>query len=177
MAENYQLVIDGCKKQREQSQLEFYKLFYKAVYNSCFRILRRQEEAEEAMQDTFIKAFDNISSLNIGTHPEPWLKRIAINTSIDRLRKKKQVLLELNSNTEIEEEETESYDDKLLKVEAIKKGIELLPQGFRLVLGLHLIEEYSFEEVAKTLQISASTVRSQYVRGRARLREMLISNQ
>ncbi|MDR0661149.1 MAG: RNA polymerase sigma factor [Prevotellaceae bacterium] len=174
MEVNLDALIENCKKQDSKARMEVYQLFYGSVYNTCFRILRRQDEAEDAMQDSFIKVFEKIDTYNSSVSFRAWLKRIAINTAIDMLRKKKVVFLELDERTSVaEEEDVDNFHDNMLKVESIKKRIETLSEGYRLVLTLHLIEGYDYDEVAEILKISNSTVRSQYIRGKKRLLEIL----
>lgn len=173
MERSYNTLIEDCKKQSHKAQMEVYRLFYRGVYNACFRILRRQDEAEDAMQDSFIKVFEKIELYNNSMSFEAWIKRIAINTSIDALRKKKVTIVELDERISITEDDFEDFNEKMLKVEAIKRGIDMLSEGFRLVLTLHLIEGYDYDEIAEILNISNSTVRSQYIRGKKRLLEML----
>lgn len=176
MNQNHHTLVAECKAQNSSAQLALYRMFYKGVYNTCFRILERQDEAEDAMQESFIKAFDRIDSLADSVSLEAWLKRIAVNTSIDALRKKKLNLQEMNDNIDVEEDEVDNFYEIQLKVEAIKKGIELLPQGFRLVVTLHLLEGFDYEEIAEILKVKESTVRSQYVRGKKRLLELMAKN-
>lgn len=170
-------LIESCKKQSPKAQMEVYRIFYRSVYNSCFRILRRQDDAEDAMQDSFIKVFEKINTYQRGTPFEAWIKRIAINTAIDALRKKKMITLELDERITVVDDDFDDFNETLLKVEAIKRGIEVLPEGYRLVLTLHLIEGYEYDEIAEILNISNSTVRSQYIRGKKRLLEILTAKE
>lgn len=170
---NQNTLIESCKRQDRKAQMEVYRLYYRSIYNTCFRILRRQDEAEDAMQDSFIKVFDKIEAYSDSTPFEAWIKRIAINTSIDALRKKKVNVVELDERTPITEDDVDDFNEKMLKVEAIKKGIDALPEGYRIILTLHLIEGYDYEEIAEILNISNSTARSQYTRGKKRLLEIL----
>lgn len=173
----HNVLIERCKKQNPKAQMEVYRLFYRSLYNTCFRILRRQDEAEDAMQDSFIKVFEKICTYNESTPFEAWAKRIAINTAIDALRKKKVAMLELDERVAVAEDDIDELNENMLKVEAIKKGIDSLSEGYRLVLTLHLIEGYDYDEIAEILNISNSTVRSQYIRGKKRLLEMLTAKE
>lgn len=165
---NYKLILRHCRQNDGRAQLEFYMLFYKSVYNSCLRILNHPQEAEEVMQESFLKIFD---------HPELYqeeekamermLKRIAINHSIDLYRKRKVEFVEWDVCYDKEEEEEE--EDTELRLEAIQKMMKLLPEGYRMVLSLHLIEELEYDEIAEKLGVSASTIRSQFVRARQKL--------
>ncbi len=106
-----------------------------------------------------------------------WLKRIVINTSIDKLRKRRKLMeAELSEgNTPGEEDETsasEKEEDIEIQAEQIRKAIMLLPEGYRIVVSLHLLEGYDHEEIGKILGISNSTARSQFARGRKKLTEI-----
>ena len=169
-------LIESCKKQSSKAQMEVYRIFYRSIYNTCYRILRRQDDAEDAMQDSFIKVFEKIESYSSGTPFEAWIKRIAINTSIDMLRKKRLATIELDERITVVDDDVDDFNETMLKVDAIKRGIELLPEGYRLVLTLHLIEGYEYDEIAEVLNIANSTVRSQYIRGKKRLLEILTTN-
>ncbi len=161
-------IIEACRRGDRRAQTELYDRFAPGVYNSCLRILGDRAAAEDAMQDSFIKAFGRLPD---DIPLEAWLRRVAINTSIDVLRRRKMVFTSLNEN--LPDEEPEHEEDVKASVAAIREGMQRLPEGYRLVLTLHLVEGYSFDEAAEALGITPSTVRSQYVRGKARLREIL----
>jgi len=130
-------------------------------------------DAEEAMHDVFLKIFEKIDDLQDEKLFVAWSQRIAIRTSIDRVRKKKPIFEQVDNLAIAEEEPDESPE---LTVEAVKRELERLPDGYRIVLSMRLFEECEFDEIAKVLQIKESTVRSQYVRGRDKLAKMLTNN-
>ena len=158
-------------------QQELYNLHYRRIYNTCLRIIGDSMEAEEAMHDVFLKLFDNIEDLQDEKAFYSWSRSIAMRTSIDIVRKKKP-LFEQIDNLQIAAEEP--YEETELTVEAIKREVNRLPDGYRIILSMRLFDECGFEEIAGILQIKESTVRSQYVRGRdrlaKRLRELRIEN-
>ncbi len=168
---SYKVIVQQCRKRERRAQLEFYMLFYKSVYNSCFRILGNQQEAEEIMQESFLKVLDKTELLqeDAGTM-EKMLKRIAINSSIDCYRKRKIRFVELEDKYAIvPETETEELQQNEIRIEAIERMMQLLPQGYRLILSLHLIEGMDYAEIAERLNVSASTIRSQFTRARQKL--------
>ena len=130
-------------------------------------------DAEEVMHDVFLKIFEKIDDLQDEKLFVAWSQRIAIRTSIDRVRKKKPIFEQVDNLAIAEEEPDESPE---LTVEAVKRELERLPDGYRIVLSMRLFEECEFDEIAKVLQIKESTVRSQYVRGRDKLAKMLTNN-
>ena len=170
---DYKIIIRKCLQKDDRAQLEFYMHFYKSVYNSCFRILGNPQEAEEVMQETFLKAFDKLETYDCDEKSmERILKRIAVNRSIDLYRKRKIRFKELDEevDTIMEEDEQEEIE---IRLEAIGRAMKLLPEGYRIILSLHLLENMEYEEIAQKLQISASTARSQFTRARQKLIQLV----
>mgnify|MGYP003623366803 CR=1 FL=1 len=165
-------IIEGCKRQDHKAQMQFYNMYYKMVYNSCYRILSQAMEAEDAMQESFLKAFEKIDMIG-DAPPEAWLRRIAINTSIDKLKKKKVTVTELDDRMPVTEEEAYDEEEIIWKVEQIKKAISRLPDTHRVILTLHLLEGYDYDEIAQILDIKEGTARGQYARARQKLVEFL----
>ncbi len=179
MGSNYknihQDLIDACRHGNAKAQFEIYKLYYKAMYNSCFRILNNTQEAEDVMQEAFLSAFDKINSYKGEVSFGAWLKRIVVNRALDFLKKNKIDSLPLDDKINQLSEEKETHEDIELEddVVEIKKAIEKLPSGYRIVLSLYLIESYDHEEIGEILNISASTSRSQYNRAKKKLIQIL----
>ena len=179
MGSNYrnihQDLIDACRHGNAKAQFDIYKLYYKAMYNSCFRILNNTQEAEDVMQEAFLSAFDKINSYKGEVSFGAWLKRIVVNRALDFLKKNKIDSLPLDEkiNQLSAEEETHVDIETENDVAEIKKAIEQLPSGYRIVLSLYLIEAYDHEEIGEILNISASTSRSQYNRAKKKLIQIL----
>lgn len=170
-------IIEDCKKKDRQAQFRVYKLYYKNMYNLSLRIVNNTQEAEDIMQESFLSAFDNLGSYSGKSSFGAWLKRIVINKSLDALKKNKYDLINLDDNL-AEPADTSEEDSELIKVEAekINKGIKLLPDGYRIIMSLYLLEGYDHEEIADILSISSSTSRSQYARAKKKLVEILNKN-
>jgi RNA polymerase sigma-70 factor (ECF subfamily) len=147
-------------------QRELYELHYRRIYNTCLRIIGNPMDAEEAMHDVFLKLFDHIDDLQDEKAFLSWSRQTAIRTSIDRVRRKNPVFVQIDDLSIADEEPDEEPE---LSVEAVKRELNRLPDGYRIVLSMRLFEECEFDEIAKALQIKTSTVRSQYVRGRDQL--------
>ena len=161
-------------------QRELYQLHYRRIYNTCLRIIGNRMDAEEAMHDVFLKLFNHLEHLKDEKAIYAWSRTVAIRTSIDRVRKKKRWVFEQverlhQSITDDEPDEEEVEEPLELSVEAIKSQLNHLPDGYRVVVSMRLFEESSFEEIAKMLHIRESTARSQYVRGREKLSNLLKS--
>jgi RNA polymerase sigma-70 factor (ECF subfamily) len=151
------------------------------MYNSCFRILRDKCEAEDAMQESFLKAFSNIDKYDSNTSFDAWILRIAINTAIDKLRKSKIEFIDYSdtvSSSIIDDSNEEAEERELVmeKVEQIKTAIEQLPNTARLIVSLYLIEGYDHEEIADILKIQPGNVRIQYMRAKQKLIEIIKQN-
>ena len=168
-------LIERCRKGERLAQEQIYRLYYRAMYNVSFRLLNNQMEAEDVMQEAFLSAFRNINSWRGEVTFGSWLKRIVINKSIDSLRLRKLKLEEINEKIENEtgEADIEIDDDGREAVERIRKAMQELPEGFRTVLSLFLFEGYDHAEIAHIFNISESTSRSQLVRAKKRLADIL----
>ena len=173
MSNTAQKIIEGCKNNDANAQMQFYDMYCKPVYNCCLRILQKTTEAEDAMQESFLKAFGKIDT--IGDAPsEAWLRRIAINTSVDVLKKKKKIkFTEPNAGLQIAEDEPYDEEETDRKVNRVKQAIKLLPDGQRMILTLHLIDGFDYEEISKILNIKQGTARAQFTRARQKLAESL----
>jgi len=168
--------IAACKKHDVKAQRAFYNLFYKTVYNTCYRILSNTMDAEDAMQETFIKAFSKIQSIS-DAPPEAWLKRIAINSSLDILKSKHPEQEETDEIRYIANEIPPDEETIIWKVEQIKTAMEKLPEKCRIILSLYLMEGYDHEEIATILQLNEATSRSQYSRAKQKLIEIIKQTQ
>lgn len=166
-----QLLIAKCKKGDPRAQHAVYELYVKAMYNTVICIVPHQMEAEDIVQEAFIKAFAKIKQYREEASFGAWLKRIMINTALSALRKTSPVFTDLEVVEEWpEEDETqEAYPNGALIHAAIKE----LPEGCRVVFSLHLLEGYPQQKVAEMLHISESTVKTQYRRAKMLLREKL----
>jgi len=146
-------------------------LYYKSMYSVCLRIVNDSTEAEDVMQEAFLKAFKKIDSYKGEVSFGAWLKKIVINRSLDYLKKKKVRFEEMNERTN----QIADYQmtTKEVNIEAIKKAIHNLPDGYRIVLSLYLIEGYDHEEISQILGISNSSSRTQLLRAKNKLKEQL----
>ncbi len=169
-------IIDQCRRGEHKAQMQLYKTFYKRVYNTCYRVLHNQLEAEDVMQESFLKALSGLDNYNESIPFEAWLVRIAINTSIDRLRKKELDIITLNENICYDISDTddnEDWDNIITEVKRVKLAIEKLPESSRLIINLYLIEGYDHDEIAEILHIAPGTVRVQYMRAKQKLIELI----
>jgi len=163
-------LIEKCKNGDSQAQFSLYNQYKKAMYNLAHRILNNREDAEDILQEAFVDCFRNIGSFRFESTFGAWLKKILLNRCINHLRKKKLDLTLCENLPPViyEEEEDVTYDTG-----KIFKGIEMLPDGYRIILTLYLLEGYDHSEISQILDISESTSKSQYMRAKERLRRIL----
>jgi len=146
------------------------------LYNVSLRILKNEHDAQDAVHDAFIKAFQNISKIENELKLAAWLKRIVINGSLDFLRKKKKVrwLEDSMAFQQHEEgEEVELLGEESLTLDDVKKAIINLKDKYRIIIVLYLLENYTHKEIAEQLGLKESTVRNQYARGKQLLKKQL----
>ena len=135
------------------------------------RIINDEMEAEDVMQEAFLSAFEKIDTYKGEVSFGAWLKKIVINRSLDHLKKKRVKFEEVTEKTE----RIPDYQMEIKEVDVnqIKKAIQQLPDGYRVVLSLYLIEGYDHEEISQILEISNSASRTQLLRAKNKLREQL----
>lgn len=166
-------LIEECRKGNSRAQFTLYNQYSKAMYNIAYRMLNNREDAEDMLQETFIDCFRNISSFRFESTFGAWLRKILINKCINQLRKKKIdfTLYDTLPDTPYQEEE-----ELVFETGKVIKGIELLPDGYRVILTLYLLEGYDHQEISQILGISESTSKSQYSRAKEKLRSQLSKN-
>lgn len=168
-------LIEGCRQGSHAAQLALYRNHAGRLYAACFRIIGNAPEAEEAMQDAFLKIFTRIGQYRTGLCFEAWMQRIAVRTAIDYVRKQNPVPEELTDRyADTSAEEDESAEESIAySVDRVKNALQRLPAGYRMILSLYLFEGYDMEEIASILHIKQVTVRTQYVRAKKKLLELI----
>ncbi|MDY7395599.1 RNA polymerase sigma factor [Aureibaculum sp. 2210JD6-5] len=167
-------LLRECKNGKQSAQFEIYKLYYKAMYNTAVRILKDSFEAEDVMQESFLIAFEKLSTFKAEVSFGAWLKRIVINKSITHLRKKskiKEVPLDV-----VKEQTDESIEDtnyEALSPKEIISGINKLKDNYRIALTLNLIEGYDYEEISEIMMITNQNSRTTISRAKNKLRTLL----
>ena len=155
------------------AQFELYKLYAKAMYNVALRILNYEEEAEDVLQEAFLDAFTRIVDFRQETTFGLWLKQIVINKSINYLRKRKFEFVSTDEVSEVPDEVSADEYEVRLQADEIRNAIKELPDGYRVVLSLYLLEGYDHEEIAHILKISENTSRTQFMRAKKKLKSIL----
>lgn len=166
-------IIEKCKKHDRRAQLKLYNQYCDAMYNVAYRFMKNSQDAEDAMQEAFIKAFKKIDSYKGEVTFGAWLKKIVIHTSIDMLKSAKLKFADVDDNylNVVSDDDWEIEDG--ISIEEIKSAIAQLPQKYELVLSLFLIEGYDHSEISSILEISEVNSRTQLLRGKKKLKESL----
>lgn len=167
----HQEIIDQCREGSQKAQFKLYKLYYKSMYSVSLRIVNDESEAEDVMQEAFLSAFEKISTYRGEVSFGAWLKKVVINRSLDCLKKRKARFEELDERTM----ELPDLKEPVSGVDTgmIQRAIQCLPDGYRTILSLFLIEGYDHEEISEILGISNAASRTQYSRAKSKLRDYL----
>ena len=173
---HYDLVVE-CKQGSKKACFELYRLYSKAMLNVAFRIVGSIDEAEDVLQDAFLDAFNRVRDFRQETTFGLWLKQIVVHRAINLLRKRKLEMVELGEDQIENMPDEESADDEEIqyKVAQVKEAMKVLPDGYRVVLSLYLLEGYDHEEIGQVLNISENTSRTQFLRAKRKLNEILKS--
>lgn len=167
-------LLERCKDGDKKAQSDLYHRYARAMFNVAMRITRDYMEAEDVLQESFVRAFKNLTSFKGDATFGAWLKRIVINTAINHLKRRRFLYDHLDEkHSDISpSEEPESFSAQP-HTSQIQWAIKKLPEGYRLVFNLYLIEGYDHQEISHILNISEATSKSQYCRAKKKLRELL----
>lgn len=163
-------LISGCIKESRMAQRALYDRFSGKMYSVCLRYTGEITEAEDVLQEGFIKVFDNITKFRNEGSLEGWVRKIMVNTALQHLKKSRNSLIDSRADAygEMEDYVNDEAFDILNRISAaeIVKMISQLPAGYRTVFNLYIIDGYSHKEIAEMIQINESTSRSQLVKAR-----------
>ena len=171
---NVDELIARCRGGDRHAYQQLYKMYSRAMYNEGYRIVNNTDEAKDVLQEAFISAFNNLETYRGDSAFGAWLKRIVVNKAINLVRRKKFERFPENENFDVREETiVDELDGYPFEVEKVRKAIEQLPDGYRVVLSLYLLEGYDHGEIGEILGITESTSKSQFNRSKKKLKEIL----
>jgi len=156
-----------------KAQYRLYQLYAKAMLNICMRMMSGREDAEDMLQESFAEAFRRLHTFRFESTFGAWLKRIVVNRCINELRRRKADLRYFEDMHLFEGRKEEEDTETGLSVEKVKSAMKELPNGSRMIFSLYLLEGYDHIEIAEILNISVSNSKSQYMRARQRVKELL----
>lgn len=164
-------LIADCKKNDTKAQAQLYKLFAAKFFGVCLKYSANYAEAEDNLQDGFLIIFKKIDQFNFKGSFEGWAKRIMINNALQKYRGGVRFLEIVNED--IAEEETLEIDDDNISLDYLISIIQELPERYRLVFNLYVLDDYSHKEIAEMLDITTGTTKSNLARARAILKEKI----
>jgi len=166
-------MIKGCLKNNPLAQRTLYNKLGPKMMGVCLRYMTNMEEAQDVLQDGFVKVFDKLGAYSGAGSFEGWTRRIFVNTALDAIRKNKK----LKHQTQIDDVsfalKSNDFIFETLVAEDLLKVLQDLPLGYKTVFNLYAIEGYSHKEIAKKMNVTVSTSKSQFSRAKAMLREKI----
>ena len=169
-------LVNECVSGKVSAQKTFYERFARKMMGVCLRYASSYEEAQDVLQDGFIKVFNNLDRYQNKGSLEGWVRRIMVNTSLDAYRKNKKHQQDVGMDQVEYLVEDKTYIIEDIQADDLLKLVQSIPEGYRVVFNLYAIEGYSHKEIAERLGVTESTSKSQYSRAKKLLRQMLIEN-
>jgi RNA polymerase sigma factor (sigma-70 family) len=168
-------IIEGCLKHQRKAQYALYERYAPVMMTVCMRYCKSREEAEDLLQEGFIKVFQKISTFRGQGSLEGWIRRILVNHALNNIKARKLAITDEDPQKMGERlaDESDPYEEELYTPEMMLKAIQALPDGYKVVFNLYVFENYSHKEIADSLGISENTSKSQLSRARAYLRKVL----
>lgn len=166
-------LVEQCKLNNRHAQLQLYRKYCYGMFCVAMRFLKNEDDAEDILQESFIKAFQRITQFKGEVTFGAWLKRIVVNSCIDFLKSKNQRMVELDESYMQVAAEDDWHVAPHIDLDKVKKAIEELPEKYKYVIQLFLIEGYDHSEIAEILKISETASRTRLLRGKGKLKELL----
>ncbi len=170
-------LVKDCLVGDRKAQYRLYRLYNKAMFNTCLRMLKSREDAEDVLQNSFIDVFSKLHMFRGEATIGAWIKRIVVNNCINFIKKRKMLLSELDTKHLKDIPDDDNWDNLKLDTKKINDAIYQLPDGYRVVFTLYALEGYDHQEVSEIIGTTVSTSKSQYSRAKKRLKEILIDRQ
>jgi RNA polymerase sigma-70 factor (ECF subfamily) len=165
-------LLEGCKKGERKSQELLYNLLSPKMMGVCMRYAKDREEAEDILQNAFVKVFQKLTEFRNDGSFEGWIRRIMVNTAIESYRKNQRMLNVIDIDEAHDLQQT-LFDMNVLETRDLFKLIEQLSGGYRLVFNMYVIEGYSHKEIGEQLGITEGASKCQLSRAKAILREKI----
>lgn len=166
-------LVSSCLKGNPLAQKQFFDRFARQMLGVCYRYVQNINEAEDVLQDGFVKAFKYMKNFRNEGSLEGWLRRIMVTTALNHLKKERHIRVEQEITSSINELSSDTDALQRMENEEVIKMIQGLSTGYRTILNLYAIEGYSHKEIGEMLNISESTSRSQYTRAKQLLKQRI----
>jgi RNA polymerase sigma factor (sigma-70 family) len=167
-------IIELSKAGNHKAQYQLYRLYSKAMFNICYRMMNNHAEAEDLLQESFAEAFHRLDTFRYESAFGAWLKRIVVNKCINHIKKRRAQLVYTENIPEIDHEDEVEITAEHLDVRRIYSAMEQLPEGYRVIFSLYLLEGYDHSEIAEIMGITESTSKSQFSRAKQKIKEIII---
>ncbi|MFO7670968.1 MAG: sigma-70 family RNA polymerase sigma factor [Bacteroidales bacterium] len=172
MAEELDILLEGCKRGKPKSQEALYKRFSAAMYGICLQYASGEEDAQDIMQEGFLKVFRKLDQVNNPAAFPGWIRRVMINTALEKYRSQ----IHLQRIDDVKEAAEKAMDDRIFEnmtCQELVALIQTLTPQYRIVFNLYAIEGYSHKEISEELGISVGTSKSNLSRARTILQEKI----
>ncbi len=167
-------LVEQAKANNRKAQLKLYRQYCNGMFCVAMRFLKNEDDAEDVLQESFIKAFQKINQFNGEVTFGAWLKRIVINKSIDFLKAKQEKMVSLDETYMVVCDDADDWTiDDGITINEVKQAIESLADKYKYVLQLYLVEGYDHSEIAEILNIKETTCRTRLLRGKGHLKQLL----
>jgi len=168
------ILVERCRRGDRQACRQLYEQYARAMYNICLRMVNEAAEAEDILQESFLQVFSHLSGFRGESSIGAWIKRIVVNNCLNHLKKRKVRFQPLDEVTESSQDGS-PVDERAfsLTVARVLDAIRQLPDGYRIVLNLFLLEDYTHREIGQMLGLSESAVKTQYHRAKQKVRKIL----
>jgi len=170
-------LIEGCRAGKREAQHRLYRTFSPRMYGVSLRYMKNKQDAEDVLQDAFIKVFTNIHKFKEAGSFEGWIRRIVVNTAITKLKNEKKmrfsVEIEKAEREMIEEDKDVFSVEKTVSTTQILELLQTLPKGYQTVFNLFLFERYSHKQIANLLGISENTSKTQLFKAKKQMRKLI----
>ena len=166
-------LVKECVKENAKAQHMLFERFSRKMLGVCLRYSKKLEEAEDVLQDGFVKVFSNLKDFTNEGSLEGWIRRIMVNTALDAIRKNTKFLKDISIDVVDFQIGNNDYTIEKMNAEDLLSLINSMPEGYKVVFNMYAIEGYKHNDIATTLGISESTSKSQYLRAKAYLRAKL----
>jgi len=163
-------LIRKCKKGHQRSQMQIYKLYYKAMFNASLRIVGNKADAEDIMQDSFLDAFQKLKQYDEEGSFGGWLKRIVVNNSLDHIHKNNKEVSFIE-HMEVVTFDNDSEDIKKVRLADIKEALKKIKEEYRVIISMYLFDGFDHEEISEVLNISYNLSRTRYSRAKKKLKD------
>ena len=171
-------ILKGCREGKRSAQKQLYEKYASAMLAICLRYAKNRDEAEDLIQEGFLKIFQNINTFRNHGSLEGWIKRIMINHALNHYKKNRKMPftedVEYINETEILYFNEEAENNEPVPPETLLAMIQSLPEGYRMVFNLYVFEEYSHKEIAETMNFSENTSKTQLMKARRQLQKKII---